>query len=192
MIFTDAGKGMVVYACLSCRWVFMSPRAWARVFADPRAVTDIEHAVPMPTVRVEEALPLMPCPVCNNQMDRVRFAAHTPMVIDVCRFAHGVWLDTGELLKVVDYVASPREMPESRPSGHIARHDVKERVLREEAPRHNFVMAITSRAPTVIGIVIAIIVAVIALASGMHVIGPKGCRHIDDDDNEIEIPVPQQ
>lgn len=44
------------------------------------------------------------CPACAQQMERGRFGASSNIVIDVC-VAHGIWLDSGEVLAVADHAA---------------------------------------------------------------------------------------
>jgi Zn-finger nucleic acid-binding protein len=54
-------------------------------------------ATPPDTVRY------IPCPQCAKLMNRVNFARSSGVVMDVCK-AHGVWLDRGELQRVVGFV----------------------------------------------------------------------------------------
>lgn len=55
----------------------------------------------------------VPCPACHKLMNRMNFARTSGVIMDVCK-AHGVWLDRGELERVVGFVdggglASARE-----------------------------------------------------------------------------------
>lgn len=43
------------------------------------------------------------CSTCGREMDRARFAATSNVVIDVCVVGHGIWLDAGELGRVLAY-----------------------------------------------------------------------------------------
>ena len=45
----------------------------------------------------------IPCPRCAKLMNRVNFARSSGVIMDVCR-ADGVWLDRGELQRVVGFV----------------------------------------------------------------------------------------
>ena len=47
----------------------------------------------------------VPCPVCEKLMNRTNFAHASGVILDVCK-GHGVWLDRGELQRVLDFVAS--------------------------------------------------------------------------------------
>jgi Zn-finger nucleic acid-binding protein len=50
-----------------------------------------------------ETVRYIPCPRCGKLMNRVNFARSSGVVVDVCK-AHGVWLDRGELQRVVGFV----------------------------------------------------------------------------------------
>jgi Zn-finger nucleic acid-binding protein len=43
------------------------------------------------------------CPDCGQLMNRVNFARHSGVILDVCR-GHGTWFDATELPRVVDFV----------------------------------------------------------------------------------------
>jgi Zn-finger nucleic acid-binding protein len=43
------------------------------------------------------------CPHCRREMDRVRFAQRASLIVDVCP-AHGMWLDAGELVAVLEFI----------------------------------------------------------------------------------------
>lgn len=47
----------------------------------------------------------VPCPVCEKLMNRTNFAHASGVILDVCK-GHGVWLDRGELQRVLEFVGS--------------------------------------------------------------------------------------
>lgn len=47
----------------------------------------------------------VPCPECEKLMNRTNFAHASGVILDVCK-GHGVWLDRGELQRVLDFVGS--------------------------------------------------------------------------------------
>ena len=47
---------------------------------------------------------MLRCPACSKEMERGRFGASSNIVIDVC-VAHGIWLDSGEVVAVADHAA---------------------------------------------------------------------------------------
>jgi Zn-finger nucleic acid-binding protein len=56
---------------------------------------------PTPT----DAVRYVPCPVCDKLMNRTNFAHASGVILDVCK-GHGVWLDRGELQRVLEFVGS--------------------------------------------------------------------------------------
>jgi len=47
----------------------------------------------------------IPCPRCDKLMNRSNFARSSGVILDVCK-AHGVWLDRGELQRVLGFIES--------------------------------------------------------------------------------------
>jgi Zn-finger nucleic acid-binding protein len=47
----------------------------------------------------------VPCPECNQLMNRVNFAHCSGVVVDVCK-GHGTWFDRDELQQIVEFVGS--------------------------------------------------------------------------------------
>jgi hypothetical protein len=41
------------------------------------------------------------CPICLNEMERIRISDDKPLEIDRCKETHGLWFDRGELRRVV-------------------------------------------------------------------------------------------
>jgi Zn-finger nucleic acid-binding protein len=67
---------------------------------------DLHEFVPPPDARElprQDLLAETQCPHCAAGMERVRFAQKAAIVIDVCP-KHGVWLDAGELPRLLDYM----------------------------------------------------------------------------------------
>ena len=54
--------------------------------------------------------PAVRCPTCEREMDRIEFAAISRVIIDVCP-EHGVWLDAGELERLIESM-HPHSQPE--------------------------------------------------------------------------------
>jgi Zn-finger nucleic acid-binding protein len=50
-----------------------------------------------------ETIRYVPCPVCNELMNRVNFAHCSHIIVDVCG-RHGTWFDKDELRKVVEFI----------------------------------------------------------------------------------------
>lgn len=47
----------------------------------------------------------VPCPACEKLMNRTNFAHVSGVILDVCK-GHGVWMDRGELQRILDFVGS--------------------------------------------------------------------------------------
>jgi len=50
-----------------------------------------------------EKVRYLPCPVCNQFMNRVNFANCSHVVVDVCK-PHGTWFDKDELRRIVEFI----------------------------------------------------------------------------------------
>ncbi len=44
------------------------------------------------------------CPVCSELLDTRQYDYSSPIAIDRCKHAHGIWLDEGEMEKVIEWV----------------------------------------------------------------------------------------
>lgn len=51
-----------------------------------------------------ERVRYLPCPVCQEFMNRRNFGERSGVIVDVCR-AHGIWFDPDELPRVLAFVA---------------------------------------------------------------------------------------
>ena len=49
------------------------------------------------------AVSYVPCPECEQLMNRSNFARSSGVIIDMCR-DHGVWFDAGELPKIIEFI----------------------------------------------------------------------------------------
>jgi len=45
----------------------------------------------------------VPCPECNQLMNRVNFARCSGVIVDVCK-GHGTWFDSDELQQIVEFI----------------------------------------------------------------------------------------
>jgi len=45
----------------------------------------------------------VPCPVCNQLMNRVNFARCSGVIVDVCK-GHGTWFDRDELQQIIEFI----------------------------------------------------------------------------------------
>jgi Zn-finger nucleic acid-binding protein len=80
---------------------------WLRAPAFQDLLVDMERqeavlAVAAPAPRFESEVHYLLCPECGEMMVR-RNLVHSGLMLDICRF-HGIWLDEGELRRVVELV----------------------------------------------------------------------------------------
>jgi Zn-finger nucleic acid-binding protein len=115
-----------VRECEACGGIWIDPEALQRI-CDQReehaAVTSALAARvpsrPAPT----DAVHYVPCPCCTKIMNRVNFSKSSGVIVDVCK-KHGVWLDRGELQRVVGFVDAGGLT--------IARERERERLMEEQ------------------------------------------------------------
>ena len=62
------------------------------------------------------------CPVCGAFMNRFNFGHRSGVVVDQCRI-HGVWLDSGELKRLLDW---------KKAGGQLLHEEVRERLEKEK------------------------------------------------------------
>lgn len=62
-------------------------------------------ASPAPTKLVQDAdkVRYVPCPECNQLMNRINFARCSGLVVDICK-GHGTWFDREELSRIVEFI----------------------------------------------------------------------------------------
>ena len=92
--------------CARCAGVLASAPAWGALIDGAGAGDPRFAGVGAPAERpltLEQTLPLVTCPACRREMDRIAFAGRTKISIDVCG-VHGIWFDGGELGKVLAVV----------------------------------------------------------------------------------------
>ena len=97
-----------VHECSACGGLWLDPVSMQKL-CDARE----EHAAVVSALAARiprsasspETVRYVPCPSCKKLMNRVNFAKSSGVVIDVCK-AHGVWLDRGELERVMGFVES--------------------------------------------------------------------------------------
>jgi Zn-finger nucleic acid-binding protein len=92
--------------CAACGGLFLDP-ASLQTLCDAReehsaVVSALGARVPTSEVKLD-VVRYVPCPRCRKLMNRVNFAKSSGVIMDVCK-SDGVWLDRGELQRVVGFV----------------------------------------------------------------------------------------
>src|SRR5271156_5103024 len=88
-------------------------------------------AHPEEPVKLDTHIMYIPCPVCQQLMNRVNFAHCSAVIVDVCK-AHGTWFDKDELRRTVEFIrAGGLEKSRAR---ELA--DIQDERRKLEAARH--------------------------------------------------------
>jgi Zn-finger nucleic acid-binding protein len=101
-----------VERCPSCHGAWIAAAEFNELIGD----IDRREAVRMsepPHRHSEEQINYLACPRCDEIMERVNFGRTSGILVDTCK-KHGIWLDRGELRRVVDHLAQRApQSPES-------------------------------------------------------------------------------
>lgn len=96
-----------VVECSSCAGLWFAPdvldRLCERADEEELAARALSGAPATGVLPMEQKVRYLPCPVCTDLMTRKNFASCSGVILDLCRH-HGVWLDHGELEKVLGFV----------------------------------------------------------------------------------------
>jgi Zn-finger nucleic acid-binding protein len=94
--------------CERCKGLFFDGPRWDTLVGEIRAGAAIplaEIVPPPPGIALTQAelLKRARCPACHALMERTVFGALSSINVDVCP-RHGLWLDAGEIVGVVEFV----------------------------------------------------------------------------------------
>jgi Zn-finger nucleic acid-binding protein len=93
--------------CAACGGLWLDPQSLQRLSDGREARADVLSVlgarVPTATTPLD-VVRYVPCPQCGTLMNRKNFAQSSGVVLDVCA-NHGVWLDRGELERVLGFVS---------------------------------------------------------------------------------------
>ena len=78
----------------------------------------------------EPSVSYIPCPDCNQLMNRSNFARSSGVIIDLCR-QHGVWFDANELPKIIDFI-DKGGLARAREKDKISIRDERDRLRDDE------------------------------------------------------------
>ena len=91
--------------CGKCAGIWMDTTSLQQICADrEKQAAVLGMAVPLPAdSNAIETVRYVPCPICNDLMNRVNFAHCSHVIVDVCG-KHGTWFDKDELRKVIEFI----------------------------------------------------------------------------------------
>src|SRR5690348_8892055 len=96
------------HECAQCGGLWLDPGS-LQTLANAReetagVVSVLAARIPLATV-APDVVRYIPCPRCEKLMNRSNFARSSGVILDVCK-EHGVWLDRGELQRVLGFIES--------------------------------------------------------------------------------------
>jgi Zn-finger nucleic acid-binding protein len=98
--------GTTLRSCNACGGLWLDPHALQRL-CDTReeraGVVSVLAARVPDNSTAPDVVKYAPCPVCTKLMNRTNLAKSSGVILDVCK-NDGVWLDRGELQRVLGFV----------------------------------------------------------------------------------------
>jgi Zn-finger nucleic acid-binding protein len=97
-----------VQECPRCEGLWVDTASLEQICSEREkqaAVVGLGSPAPISGVAVEDKVRYLPCPACRKLMNRLNFASHSNVVVDVCK-GHGTWFDRDELRRVVEFIRS--------------------------------------------------------------------------------------
>jgi len=133
LLVTTSYEGVTIDTCNSCMGVWLDDselshivktkdKSWSNGY-----IESITHKIGVPGILAIEKLKNVLCPKCNEVMQPLNYQYTSGVIINSCKFNHGVWLDSGELEKIQIYMEHWREKAlENKSKYDEALSDVKD------------------------------------------------------------------
>jgi Zn-finger nucleic acid-binding protein len=107
MQVVTVGKQKVL-ECATCLGLWLTPNSFEKICADKE-----EHSAVLGSASLANAnrtvpetkVNYIPCPECSQLMNRANFARCSGVIIDLCK-KHGIWFDSNELSRIVEFIRS--------------------------------------------------------------------------------------
>ena len=146
VIEIQLGGSMELDRCDDCHGIFFDPGELESILEDAnQRVYDVDHQ--RLATLVEEETPTgdfqqvayVPCPDCTKLMNRKSYGVRSGVIIDQCR-DHGIWLDGGELRRLVQWSRAGGQLHDQRQT--IAKRAMEEKLRSTPptAPEGGFVL----------------------------------------------------
>jgi Zn-finger nucleic acid-binding protein len=118
--------------CAQCGGLWVDMVSFEQICADREqqaAVLGAASPAPSNTVDGGGRVRYVPCPECDQLMNRINFARCSGVIVDVCK-GHGTWFDPEELTEIVEFIrAGGLEASRAREKRALAE---ERRLLRQE------------------------------------------------------------
>lgn len=92
--------------CETCGGLWLDVAAFERICVsreEQSAVLGGAAPAPGHSTDGENKIRYVPCPECNQLMNRINFARCSGVIVDVCK-GHGTWFDAQELSAIVQFI----------------------------------------------------------------------------------------
>jgi Zn-finger nucleic acid-binding protein len=102
------------YECVACGGLFVDHASFARLASEKeheRTFVEVPRSVA--TTGPDAEVHYLKCPMCDGTMNRTNFGRRSNVIVDVCK-KHGTWFDSGELTRVLEWIASGAHLEERR------------------------------------------------------------------------------
>jgi len=129
--------GVVIDRCNECLGIFFDPGeveslvdsavSGVHLIDKKRMANLVEEEGPE-----EEVVKYVKCPVCQELMNRKNYGARSGVIVDICR-EHGVWLDGGELGRIVKWAKAGGQLHAEQRMKEEERAEHKRRIARSAA-----------------------------------------------------------
>lgn len=96
----------IAHECAACGGLWLDPESLQRLSnaSEDRSMVAVVLAGRVPMLATPpDTVRYIPCPRCQRLMNRKNFAQGSGVVLDVCS-KHGIWLDRGELERLLGFV----------------------------------------------------------------------------------------
>jgi Zn-finger nucleic acid-binding protein len=94
--------------CATCLGLWLHAPTFEKICADREQQAAVLGAASLAST--DRTIPpakvnYVPCPECNQLMNRANFARCSGVIIDLCK-QHGIWFDRDELSRIVEFIRS--------------------------------------------------------------------------------------
>ncbi len=84
--------------CTNCEGIWLDDGELQLLLEDSSAKKELFNSFSKTKVGKEKK---RKCPICNKKMDKTLVSDDKDIVLDECKYGHGLWFDKGEILEVI-------------------------------------------------------------------------------------------
>ncbi|HAD05047.1 MAG: hypothetical protein A2091_03915 [Desulfuromonadales bacterium GWD2_61_12] len=134
----SSNGAFAVERCPTCFGLFFDPgevQSFLHSAMEPTFLINRQEISNINNQRARTDLPVryIKCPECDKFMNRVNFGATSGVVVDQCK-EHGVWLDNGELIHLMEWKRAGGQLrPEQKPHNPTIAPQIRPSLPRDSA-----------------------------------------------------------